>query len=204
MNYNKSIYGAIAITFIVAVLALLLGLGHRSVGKLGAVSVTTNLPSLGVTQLAVGSGCDQQYTTCTGLSIDSSGNITTSGSITASSTGSTGGVYSTTTISAILSINSMAGVGTVLFTPVNASAVTLTLLGSSSLTTFVPNIGDRQSIMYYNSSSTGPVVTFAGGTGTTLVAASSTKNMGPGGTATISFVRVATGLIVATIHAQGN
>lgn len=204
MNNNKSIYGAIAITFIVAVLALFLGLGHSATGKLGAVSVTTNLPSLGVAQLAVGSGCDQQYTTCTGLSIDSSGNITTSGNITASSAIAVGGVYSTTTISAILSVNSMIGISTVLFTPVNGSAVTLTLLGSSSLTTFIPNVGDRTSIQYYNSSSTGPVVTFAGGTGTTLVTASSTKAMGPGGTAMISFVRVATGLIVATIHAQGN
>ena len=62
---NKNIvYGAIAITFIVAVLALVVGIGGTAKHNVGAI--TTNLASLGLADLSVGSGCDSSYSSCTG------------------------------------------------------------------------------------------------------------------------------------------
>jgi hypothetical protein len=66
-NNNKIVYGAIAITFIVAVLALFVGIGAKAVPSTG--TITTNLPSMGLADLAVGSGCDQSYTSCTGTDL---------------------------------------------------------------------------------------------------------------------------------------
>lgn len=71
----------ILITAVTAAIVSLIVVGlvggfHQS--NLGAVAVTTNLDSLGLGQLAVGSGCDTAYGTCTGLKVDTSGNLVTS------------------------------------------------------------------------------------------------------------------------------
>lgn len=68
------------------------------------------------------------------------------------------------------------------------AAFTGTLPASSSLTSFVPKAGDRRTI-YWHAITTG--ITLAGGTGTELNSASTTKNVNVGGVARLDFVRKA-------------
>ncbi len=70
---KKIVYGAIAIAFIVAVLALF-GLSHRSSSPLfgsPSTTITTSLPSLGVFRLAVGPNCGGNSASgCTGTVVN--------------------------------------------------------------------------------------------------------------------------------------
>lgn len=69
----------------------------------------------------------------------------------------------------------------------NAGALTLTLPASTTLTSFIPKAGDRVSYVLVNQGTA--VLTLAGGTGTILGTASSTKNVAIGGSAILDFVR---------------
>lgn len=68
------------------------------------------------------------------------------------------------------------------------AALTVTLPASSTLTNFVPNVGDTAEV-FINPVTT--LITFAGGTGTELNTASSTKNVNAGGLGVFKFVRKA-------------
>lgn len=83
---------------------------------------------------------------------------------------------STTATTGTLSQNDVSA-GCYVFTP-NTGATTLTLPASSTLTTFIPNAGDRSTLCFRNATTTtngAGTVTFAGGVGTILENASSTS-----------------------------
>lgn len=69
----------------------------------------------------------------------------------------------------------------------NAGALTITLPASSTLKSFVPTAGDRVSMVIVNQGTA--LLTLAGGTGTLLQTASSTKTVNIGGTAILEWVR---------------
>lgn len=63
MNNSKLIWGAIAITVVIALLGLKL---PAAKAVLGAVTGVTNYDTLGITGLKLGSGCNDSYTSCSG------------------------------------------------------------------------------------------------------------------------------------------
>jgi len=81
----KNILTSIIASAIVAFIVVALVGGNHQLGA----TVTTNLPSLGVSNLSVGTGCDSSYTTCTGLTVDTNGTVVTNAA--ASSTIQIGG-----------------------------------------------------------------------------------------------------------------
>ena len=67
---------------------------------------------------------------------------------------------------------------TTIMTP-NTGALTLTLAPTTTLTTFIPNAGDRAEQCFYNSTTTAAAtITFAAGTGIDLEVATSTSQTG--------------------------
>lgn len=76
----------------------------------------------------------------------------------------------------------------------NAGALTLTLPASTTLKSFLPKAGDSAKYVIVNQGTA--LLTLAGGTGTLLQTASSTKTVNIGGTATLDFVRKANSDIV--------
>lgn len=82
----KNILTSIIASAIVAILVVVLVGGNNH--QLGA-STTTHLPSLGLATLSVGSGCGDDYTACTGLTVDGNGTVVTNAA--ASSTVQIGG-----------------------------------------------------------------------------------------------------------------
>lgn len=108
----------------------------------------------------------------------------------------------TTLNSGLLMSNSTATTskGTVTYTAANITSIhslihtttgatTATLPASSTLSSLIPTAGDRMSIVVVNPG-TG-ILTLAGGTGTTLVSASTSKAIHDGGTGLLEFVRKA-------------
>lgn len=82
----------------------------------------------------------------------------------------------TTTMSGTetLVLADVANYDVVLLTPNVIGNTTLTLFASSTATTWLPTAGDRQKVCFVNATTTANVTyTFAGGTGTTLLVASS-------------------------------
>lgn len=83
---------------------------------------------------------------------------------------------------------------TILMTP-NTASLTLTMPATSTLTSFVPTVGDRQDVCFLNSTSTSATtITFVAGTGMNIQTASSTTNIGippiqPRGTGCFTFIR---------------
>lgn len=69
----------------------------------------------------------------------------------------------------------------------NAGSLTLTLPASTTLNAFIPKAGDRVSMVIVNQGTA--LLTMAGGTGTLLQTASTTKAVNIGGSATLNFVR---------------
>lgn len=70
------------------------------------------------------------------------------------------------------------GYDTVILTPNNPGNTTLTFFASSTATTWLPAAGDTQHVCFLNSTTTANVnYIFAGGTGTTLLVASSTATV---------------------------
>lgn len=77
------------------------------------------------------------------------------------------------------------GINSILHTA--ASALTATLPASSTLTSLVPTTGDRETIVLHSVGA--GTITLAGGSGTTLTSASSTKAIPGGGSTILEFVR---------------
>jgi hypothetical protein len=88
------------------------------------------------------------------------------------------------------------GYDTVLLTANEVGITTLTFPASSTMSTWLPTAGDRQRTCFVNATTTASVqYTFAGGTGTTLLVASSSvtalgsKNIGPQKVGCFEFIR---------------
>lgn len=112
-------------------------------------------------------------------------------------TANAGVQYSNTTATSstgagTLTANDVTNKTTILST--NAGVLTLTLPASTTLTSFIPRAGDRTSVVIVNQGTA--LLTLAGGTGTLLQTASSTKTVNIGGSATLNFVRKANSDIV--------
>lgn len=173
------------------VLVLVLVGGNHQSGSLGATP-TTFLPSYGFTSIAVGTGCDQQYTTCTAASIFPSGSIVTSGGLYAGQGLTEGGLdaIATTSTNYTLLQSDLLSASLVSFTA-NGGSATINLPASSTLTSYIPNAGDITSEVFYNASTTAAItLTVAGGTGTTLLSASSTAIIQSQKAANLKFVRL--------------
>lgn len=81
----------------------------------------------------------------------------------------------------------------------NAGALTLTMPASTTLNAFVPRAGDRVSMIIVNQGTA--LLTLAGGTGTLLQTASSTKAVNIGGSARLDFVRKTNSDIIVNMGA---
>lgn len=66
MNKRNLIIGLVVV-LVIAIIGLYFF--RNSGGKVGA-AITSNLPSMGLANLAVGSGCDTSYGTCTGTNLN--------------------------------------------------------------------------------------------------------------------------------------
>lgn len=140
-----------------------------------------------------------------------SGSFTTGTSTSATTTverfgyGGTVTASSTTSSTGTVTQASLLYSGTYLYTP-NSVAVTLTLPASSTLTQFIPNAGDQAEILFRNASSTNNAtasyVTLAGGTGTILQSASTTKIIMGGQATRLHFWRSSTSTDVYVIMSQ--
>lgn len=151
---NKNIvYGAIALTFIVAVLALVVGFSHSSV-RVGTVpTIATQYPNISASAIAVGSGCDSAYTTCNASTVMSSLGLFQKGYELLTATGT---AYQ-------LSANDIQNYSTVGF--IATTSTTITLPSASSFSSaYLPDVGDREDYEFINASSTGGVLTIAAGT----------------------------------------
>jgi len=113
-----------------------------------------------------------------------------------------GAVYSsvfatTSTGSGTLTASNIVNKSTILST--NAGALTLTMPASSTLTSFLPKAGDRIDMVILNQGTA--LLTLAGGTGTLLQTASSTKTVNIGGSAVLKFVRKTNSDIIVLMSA---
>lgn len=172
----------LTIGVVVAIVIAIIGCFSPSVQKAivaGTTGIYTNYAGLASTATLTGPGCGDAYSTCaptiTGSSIGliQNGNLatTTPASMTMAATDFTGG-YAT--------ISDLPNVG----------SITLTLPASSTMSTFLPSVGDTKSYTLFNASSTAAItVTLAGGTGTILEDASTTKAIGPLKAATVTVFR---------------
>lgn len=191
---KKFVYGAIIVTFIVAVLALFSSIDEhssgngRGFGSISTTTLTTFLPSLGLGKLTVGGGCSDQYKTCQGTTIDSSGDVTF------------GGENATSTPASMTLAASDLDVATIEMLPtVGAITVTLPATTTAGMANFVPQAGDTNEMTFINSTSTAAMnITLVGGTGTILQNASSTNAyvIGPGKSAFLRATRKVNGDII--------
>lgn len=166
---NKNLWVALIAVAIIAIG----GYFFPSVGKglFGTIS-STDITATRYTQLLVDNGIQ---ITANGLNIVAGGLNVTSGLVTLS-----GGTLKTNVSATSSSATSQTLVAsdvntydTVIFTPTVGSD-TLTLFASSTATTFLPTAGNSQTTCIINgTTTTGVNLTLAGGTGTTLLAASS-------------------------------
>lgn len=101
----------------------------------------------------------------------------------------------TSTGAGTLTYNNLLDKCTILST--NAGALTLTLPASTTLTSFLPKAGDRTEVLLVNQGTA--TLTLAGGTGTLLQSASSTKAVVIGGSAVLNFSRKANSDIVVNM-----
>jgi hypothetical protein len=118
------------------------------------------------------------------LTVDGSGNVVTSGTMTGSGALSapylltTGAVNSTSTGASLTLTTSDMAAYSMISEGLTVGNVTMTLPASTSLSSFLSTtVGVERSIMIANASTsaTNPLITLAGGTGTNLTSASSTK-----------------------------
>lgn len=170
---------------IVAILAIivagwaLVGGNHSVPVKAGNAGATTNYPSVGVATLYAGTGCGDEFTSCTGTVINSSG-IAAVGTI--SSTGvlsTTGGITFDSGTNAVATTSTTYTLLNSDISPYNlltlqslGAATTFTLPATSTIG-FIGNSGDSRQLFIYNPSSATTTVV-AGGTGWKITTASST------------------------------
>jgi hypothetical protein len=119
------------------------------------------------------------------FSVDASGNVTTSAAVSANGLVRMDGgqLYSnplsTTTMGATetLQLSDVNTYDTIILMPNVAGNTTLTLFASSTASTWLPNAGDIQKTCFINGTTTAATsYIFAGGTGTTLLVASSSAS----------------------------
>jgi len=178
---TKYIWIALVVVTIIAVIGIFTPLGQRASGLVGSVGITSNTNFQGVVGaegLKVGSGCKDSasFTYCTGVAIQ-------------------GGTLSTTTGASMTLAPTDLGYGTILMNPtVAAVTITLPATTTSGMSSFLPNVGDWTSMVLVNSTTTAVSITLAGGTGTILTDASTTKAIiggGNQGMSLLEFVRKA-------------
>lgn len=128
------------------------------------------------------------------FAVDAAGNGTTTraftigGRLTADGGVLFSSVFSTTSQGSVTyTAASITDISTVLHT--TEDVTTGTLPASTTLSGFIPSTGDRRSIVLVNVGTAS--LTLAGGTGTLLTSASSTKVVVPGGATLLEFVRKA-------------
>jgi len=157
---NKKYTIGLVIVAIIAVTALFTPAGQKVAGS---VKGLTNTNSFGVSDMKVGTLCTDsyEYALCTGMSVDSSGNLSTTGTLQATGTIQTSStVYagkqnstSTTATTYTLVSGDIVGYSVISMTP-NTGALTLTLPASSTLATWLPNAGDTTEFTLFNASTT--------------------------------------------------
>jgi hypothetical protein len=135
--------------------------GITTTGALAAAATTLTGTLTGVAATLTG--------TLTAVAGTFSGLITDDAGILHSYTNST----TTTATSQTLKLSDVQGYDTVILTP-NVGSDTVTLFASSTASTWLPAAGDSQRTCFINGTTTSAInLTFAGGTGTTLLVASS-------------------------------
>lgn len=179
MTSSKMKWVALIAVAIIATVVALNIFSPSTLPKVSGVDGVTNYNKLGVTEIKAGSSCNDGFTYagCTGAYI--TGLLATVGTFTQG-----GGLFATTSTGAsTLDISSIASANLIQRSGV---ALTLTLPASSTMTSFVPTVGQTRTIFIANIG-TG-AVTLAGGSGTLLQSASTTA-IGIGGTGRIDFIR---------------
>ena len=191
MSKNIKITLAAIVALVIVFAVVLVGGNNKSLGA----TMTTFLPSLGVQTLTVGTGCDNQYTACSGTVVSSTG-ITSNGTLYGAQGVIEGGVVSlsTTTTSYTLTQADISNSSLFAYTTASGNA-TVTLPASTTLSSYITSSGDQAIEVIYNGSATS-TLTIAGGTGTTVQNASTTLVLPAGKSAQIRLVRLPnTGLI---------
>lgn len=199
MSKTNKVLGALAILAIVSIvgftLASVRSVQSEQVATLQAIAERL-VPSLGGSSFYEGfpihfggglfAGPDKE------LSIDTDGNVTTTGDLSVAAITATGaltsggGVFATTSQGATTyTASDIENVGLIRHTA--SAALTATLPASSTFSsTFIPNAGDKKEVCLYAITT---LITLAGGTGTEINTASSTKNVNAGGLGCLVFVR---------------
>jgi hypothetical protein len=120
-------------------------------------------------------------------SLTLSGNISTGGIVATSTATSTGAILNQVDL-----YTSTGDIASAISFTASTSATTLTFAASSTFTSIVPNSGDTLTMYLINASTTGTTTTIAGGTGTTVLNATTTKVLAPGAVAQLTFQRLPT------------
>lgn len=174
---NKTTYVIVAILAIVVIVSWIVFPKPAEVENFAGQTHLSGL-AVGASGLTLEDGGD--VTLGSGSTFTASGIIKSDGGITQSATFAT-----SSTGAGTLTQANILGVNTILST--NAGALTITMPASSTLTTFIPTAGDRVSMVLINQGTA--LLTLAGGTGTLLQTASSTKTVNIGGSSLLEFVR---------------
>lgn len=167
---SKSLWVAVVVIAIIALYGAFRNIAHAPV--IGGV---TNYDTISAVTAQFGTGCGDSYTTCNGF------RVSAGGAITASSTSASGGNLSTTT-GATASTTLVASdllYSTMHVNPNLVVGATLTLPATSTLTSYLPNVGDTVRFNIVNATTTTVYITLAGGTGTILQSQSSTTRIYP-------------------------
>ncbi len=194
---------------VVALVAYLI-LTHSSQNLVGQASgsgtptVYDNVNLLGEMQVGVTAGNPTIFSPYGAGTIWASGAIVSSSTIYAQAGLTQGGVQTlATSSSGTLTPTQISSSLLVVNVSTGTGAITLTLPATSTLASFVPNVGDVQQLVIYNASTTHAGITLAGSTGVTLQApinASTSKAIAGGDTAILEFIRVSSGSVVTTMY----
>ncbi len=100
------------------------------------------------------------------------------------------------TASSTLALTDFLGNSTIIETNATATAITLTLPGTSTLQSFIPHQGDYASFVLYSASTTGSTIAIASSSGSQLILATTTSVTNAnlifgGGAATLEAIRTA-------------
>lgn len=138
-----------------------------------------------------------------------SSDLYATGSVNASSTSyfganvKTGGIstVATTSNAYTLAASNINGISLLSFVGSSTAATTVTIPGTTTLSSFIPLSGDTYSMIIVNATTTGSKLTLAGSPASAveLYSASSTKDVQIGKTAALYFTRMASGTIQAII-----
>jgi len=152
---NKKIIIGVIVALIVG---LVVGyLVHTSPAQPPVVKGITSTSNIQALTSKIGTGCDNGFTTCTGVVTN-------------------GGILSTSTPNSMTLAPSDMLYGFISMTLSGAGGVSITFPATTTtgMSTFLPNVGDNTSFIVYNATSTSNrLITFVAGTGVLLETASS-------------------------------